>query len=162
MTIAPEIVRPLYDQGKLLSKSGLEPTLLTLIQLRTSQLNRCAFCLALHTREARALGESDDRMSGLAAWRDAPWYSEPERAALEWTEALTLLPEGHPNVEVLPRVKTQFADREIVYLTLAINTINAWNRLSVGFGTSPEGADAVFEMLHGRAANGVGAVQKEG
>lgn len=148
LSIAPEVVRPLLDGGKLLAQSGLEPKLLSLVELRASQINRCAFCLALHTREAEALGESRDRLSGLAAWRDAPWYGARERAALEWTEALTLLAHEHPSRERLAAMKEHFTDREIAYLTLAIGTINAWNRLNVAFGTSPEGADAVFRMLH--------------
>jgi AhpD family alkylhydroperoxidase len=152
MSVAPEIVRALHDGAKLLSKSGLEPSLRVLIELRASQLNRCAFCLALHMREGQALKESSDRLNGLAAWREAPWYSGRERAALEWTEALTQLSDGYPDGELLARMRQQFNDREIVYLTLAINNINSWNRLNVAFGTSPERADAVFQMLHSEAS----------
>jgi AhpD family alkylhydroperoxidase len=81
LSVAPDVVRPLYEANKLLAKSGLEPNLLMLVELRASQINRCAFCLALHTREAEALAESSDRLSGLVAWREAPWYSarEPRR-----------------------------------------------------------------------------------
>lgn len=155
-SVAPEAARPLIEAGQLLAKSGLEPTLLSLVELRASQLNRCAFCLALHTREAHALGESGDRLSGLAAWREAPWYDARERAALEWTEELTLIAREHPPRERLAMMREHFTDREIAYLTLAVSTINAWNRLNVAFGTSPAGADAVFSMLHadGGAAGG--------
>jgi AhpD family alkylhydroperoxidase len=146
--VAPEVLQPLYDMNKLLAKSGLEPTLLTLVELRASQLNRCAFCLALHTREAHALGEGGDRLSGLVAWREAPWYSARERAALEWTEALTLIAHQPPGADLLARMKENFSDKELVYLTLAVNAINSWNRFNVAFGTSPEYADAVFKQLH--------------
>lgn len=147
-SVAPEAARPLFEAGRLLAESGLEPALLSLVQLRASQLNRCAFCLALHAREAQALGESGDRLSGLAAWREAPWYSARERAALEWTEDLTLIAREHPPHERLAMMREHFTDREIVYLTLAVSTINAWNRLNVAFQTSPAAAGAVFDMLH--------------
>lgn len=151
-TLAPEVVRPLHDAAKLLAQSGLEPNLLVLVELRASQLNRCAFCLALHMREGQALDESSDRLSGLPAWREASWYSARERAALEWTEALTLVAQAQPGGDLLARMREHFSDREIVYLTLAVNTINAWNRFNVAFGTPPERADEVFRMLHPKTA----------
>lgn len=150
-SVAPEVTRSLFEGSALLEKSGLEPALLTLMQLRASQLNRCAFCLALHMREGEALGESSDRLSGVAAWHDAPWYSERERIALEWTEALTQLAAAQPPTDLLGRMKAHFNEREIVYLTLAVTMINTYNRFNVAFGTSPAGADAVFKMLHPRA-----------
>lgn len=148
VSVAPEVSRPLYEQGKLLAQSGLEPTLLGLVELRASQLNGCAFCLALHVREAQALGESIDRLAGLSAWREAPWYTARERAALEWTEALTLVAREHPEADIVARMREHFSDREIVYLTLAVSTINTWNRFNIAFGTPAERADEVFEMLH--------------
>ncbi len=154
LSVAPDVVRPLYDANKILAKSGLEPNLLTLIELRASQINGCAFCLALHTREAQAQGESNDRLSVLPAWREAPWYSPRERAALEWTEALTLVANQRPHPELLSRMKEHFSESEIVHLTLAINSINSWNRFNIAFGTSPEHAGTVFKMLH---PNGLGA-----
>lgn len=156
---APELLHPMYETGKLLAQSGLEPKLQTLVQLRASQINGCAFCLALHRREGHALGDTDDRMFGVAAWREAPWYSERERLALEWTEALTRIPAQRPADDLLPRLHEHFSNREIVYLTHAINAINAWNRLNVAFGTSPEYAQAVFERLrpsHAATAAGSG------
>lgn len=151
-SVAPDVLRPLYEANNILAKSGLEPKLLALIELRASQINRCAFCLALHTREAEALGESGDRLIGLPAWREAPWYSARERAALEWTEALTQIADEPPNSNLLARMKEHFSESEIVYLTLAVNTINSWNRFNVAFGTSPALADTVFKMLHTNTA----------
>jgi AhpD family alkylhydroperoxidase len=138
LSVAPEIAQPLFETNKLLASSGLEPGLLTLIQIRASQLNGCAFCLALHRREGEAAGESADRLSGLAAWHDAPWYSLRERAALEWTEALTQIVRERPAESLFERMKQHFTEREIVYLTVAVNAINSWNRLNVAFGTSPD------------------------
>src|SRR5579859_3922872 len=97
---APEIMKPLYDMGKVLASSGLDPKLRTLIEIRASQINGCAFCLALHYREAKANGESDDRIMGLSAWNDASWYSDRERVALEFTEALTRLSQAHPSADL--------------------------------------------------------------
>jgi AhpD family alkylhydroperoxidase len=147
-SVAPEVARPLFETGKLLEKSGLEPNLLTLVELRASQINGCAFCLALHMREGQAEGESIDRLVGIAAWHEAPWYSERERLALEWTEALTRVAIERPREGLLARMREHFSDRELVYLTLAITLINSYNRFNVGFGTSPELADAVFKQLH--------------
>jgi AhpD family alkylhydroperoxidase len=141
-------MRPLYEIVKLLNDSTLEPALRTLVEIRASQMNGCAFCLALHMREAEALGERGDRISGLPAWREASWYSDRERAALELTEVLTHL-NGHvvPD-DVFARVKAQFNDREIVLLVMGISLINTWNRLNLTFRTPPELADAVFARLH--------------
>ncbi|MGZ3506268.1 MAG: carboxymuconolactone decarboxylase family protein [Vulcanimicrobiaceae bacterium] len=152
MSVAPEVVRPLYEANKLLAQAGLEPSLHVFMELRASQLNRCAFCIALHMRLGQAEGESLDRLSGVAAWREASWYTARERAALEWTEALTLVANQHPGSELLERMKEHFSDRELAYLTLAINTINSYNRFNVGFGTPPEGAEALFKMLQAQAA----------
>lgn len=152
LSVAPEVARSLFDGGKLLARLGLEPGLLALVALRASQINGCAFCVALHWREGTALGESNDRLFGVSAWRDAPSYSARERAALEWTEALTLLAKEHPSGELLARMQAQFDDREIVHLTMAIALTNTWNRFNVAFGTSPENADGAFKMLHPEAA----------
>jgi AhpD family alkylhydroperoxidase len=153
-TAAPGIVAYLQEGGKLLAGSGLDEDLLVLIELRASQINGCAFCLALHTREARARGETDDRIVGLSAWREAPWYGERERLALEWTEALTLVSTSHREVEnVRARLKEHFSDREIAYLTLAVTTINTWNRFSIGFANPPEEADRIFKALHAMPAS---------
>jgi AhpD family alkylhydroperoxidase len=153
-TASPEIVAYLGEGGKLLAQSGLDADLLVLVELRASQINGCAFCLALHSRQARARGETDDRIVGLSAWREAPWYGERERLALEWTEALTLVSTSHRAVEdVRARLKEHFTDREIAQLTLAVTLINTWNRFSIGLANPPEDAERVFHALHGMAAS---------
>jgi AhpD family alkylhydroperoxidase len=149
---APEAVRPLFEASKALSKSGLDETLLALVNIRASQMNGCAFCLSLHAREAEALGVSLDRLNGIPAWREASWYSDRERAALELTEALTKL-DGKPlEDEIYARVKAQFTEHEIAHLALAISSINAWNRFNVLFRTPPEYAEQTFKRLHPAAA----------
>lgn len=151
-TAAPEVVRPLYEASKALAQSGLDETLLALVNIRASQINGCAFCLALHAREAEALGMSLDRLNGVPAWREASWYSDRERAALELTEALTTL-DGKPVADdIYARVQAQFTEREIAFLALAINTINSWNRFNVLFRTPPEYAEETFKLLHPAAS----------
>jgi AhpD family alkylhydroperoxidase len=147
----PEVARSLYDGAKVLGRSGLEPNLLALVGIRASQLNGCAFCLALHRREGEALGESGDRLFGVTTWREAPWYSARERAALEWTETLTLVAERHPSEELRSQMLEHFSERELVNLTMAIALVNTYNRFNVGFGMSPDGAEAAFKMLHPQA-----------
>ncbi len=149
---APHVLRPLYEMGKALAESTLEPTLQYLVTLRASQINGCAFCIALHTRELASVGESGDRVFGLPAWREAPWYTDRERAALAWTEALTGVCGHHPDDALFERVKAYFSDREMAELSLAIAAINAWNIFNIGFGTPPDRAEAVFQMLHPAAA----------
>lgn len=124
----------LSDVGKV----GLEPLLLELVKTRASQINGCAYCLDMHTKDARALGETDERLDGLAAWRELPWYGDRERAALELTESVTRLSEGHPSAGVVEEVGRHFSEEEASRLLYAIVTINAWNRLAVvGSGAEP-------------------------
>lgn len=113
--------------------SGLEPSLLELVKTRVSQINGCAYCLDMHTKDARAQGETEQRLYALGAWREAPFYSPRERAALAWAEALTLLAETHAPDDVYEDARTQFSEKELVDLTLAIVAINGWNRIAVGF-----------------------------
>jgi AhpD family alkylhydroperoxidase len=121
-----------------LRDSSLEPALLELVRMRTSQLNGCAFCLDMHSKDARARGEGEQRLHLLNAWREAPFYSARERAALAWCEALTLLPQSGAPDEVYEQLARQFDEQEIVALTLAIVAINGWNRFAVGL-RSPVG-----------------------
>ncbi|HET7632501.1 MAG TPA: carboxymuconolactone decarboxylase family protein [Gemmatimonadaceae bacterium] len=113
--------------------SGLEHSLLELVKLRASQINGCAYCLDMHSKDARAQGETEQRIYVLSAWREAPFYTPRERAALEWTEAITRISEGVSD-ELFERVHKQFKDKELVDLTMAIVTINGWNRLAIGLG----------------------------
>ena len=117
--------------------SGLERPLLELVKMRASQINGCAYCLDMHSKDARALGETEQRLYLLNAWRDSPFYSERERAALEWTEAITLIAGHDVPDEVYERVSKQFSEEELANLTLAIATINSWNRLSIPFRILP-------------------------
>ena len=114
--------------------SSLEPSLIELVKIRASQINGCANCINMHTVEARAQGETEQRIYLLSAWREAPCYTDRERAALGWTEALTRLSEGHSQQSAYEVLKAEFTEEEQVKLTLMINVINGWNRLAVGFG----------------------------
>ena len=116
-------------------ESGLEHSLLELVKLRASQINGCAYCLDMHSKEARAEGETEQRIYVLSAWREAPFYTPRERAALEWTEAITLISKGGISEELYATVRKQFSEKELVDLTMAVVTINGWNRLAIGLGS---------------------------
>ena len=116
---------------------GLERPLLELVKMRASQINGCAYCLDMHSKDARALGEREQRIYLLDAWREAPFYTDRERAALEWTEAVTLVASSRVGDDVYERVKPHFTAEELANLTLAIATINSWNRLSIAFRAIP-------------------------
>jgi len=122
-----------------ISASKLEPKLLHLIKMRASQINGCAFCLDMHSKDACAEGETEQRLYSLDAWEEAPYYSDRERAALEWTEAVTLLDRGHVPDSAYEKVRSHFSESEIATLTLAIGMINTWNRLNVAFRTEAGG-----------------------
>jgi AhpD family alkylhydroperoxidase len=113
--------------------SGLEHSLLELVKIRASQINGCAYCIDMHTKDARLRGETEQRIYALNAWRETPFFSERERAALEWTESVTLVSETHVPDEVYDRVRQQLTESELVALTLALVAINGWNRLSIAF-----------------------------
>jgi AhpD family alkylhydroperoxidase len=120
-----------------LRTSGLEQSLVHLIKLRASQVNGCAYCLDMHWKDLRAIGETEQRMYALDAWRECPFYSDRERAALEWTEAVTLITGGHVTDAIYKQVGTYFSEKELADLTLAIAAINAWNRLSIAARVEP-------------------------
>ncbi len=122
--------------------ASLDQTIIELVKIRASQINGCANCINMHTQEARAKGETEQRIYLLSAWREAPCYSDRERAALGWTEALTRLSEGHTHEQAYEALKQQFTEEEQVKLTLMINVINGWNRLAVGFGLWVDPAEA--------------------
>jgi len=137
LKIAPQVYPAVAALQKYVDSCGLERPLLELVRLRASQINGCAFCVDMHTKDARAMGETEQRLYLLSAWRECPFYTDRERAALEWTEAVTLVSETHVPDEVYERVKRHFSPMEIVNLTAAIAMINTWNRLSVAFRTVP-------------------------
>jgi AhpD family alkylhydroperoxidase len=122
---------------KYLHQSGLEESLLDPVKLRASQINGCAYCIDMHWKDLRALGESEQRSYGLDAWEESPYYTARERAALLWTEAVTKVREGHVADEVYEKARTPFTEKEAADLTLAIATINAWNRITVAARTVP-------------------------
>jgi AhpD family alkylhydroperoxidase len=120
-----------------LQQCGLEESLQNLIKLRVSQINGCAYCIDMHWKDLRAAGESEQRLYGLDAWEESPYYTERERAALVWAESVTNIQEGHVPDGVFERVKTFFNDKELADLTLAVTAINSWNRLSIAARTVP-------------------------
>ena len=130
-------MKPMYRLEEYLKKCGLKSSLLDLVKLRASQINGCAFCIDMHTKDARARGESEQRLYLLDAWRESPFYSERERAALEWTEAVTLVASGHVPDSVYERAREQFTEPELVNLTMAVVAINGWNRLAISFRAVP-------------------------
>ncbi len=130
---APAVMKSWFTASTVIAAS-LEPSLIELVKIRASQINACANCINMHTVEARAQGETEQRIYLLSAWREAPCYTPRERAALAWTEALTRLSEGHTQEAAHVALATEFTQEEQVKLTLMINVINGWNRLAVGFG----------------------------
>ena len=130
-------LKAMYGLETYLRHSSIEPMLLHLLKFRVSQINGCAYCLDMHSKDLRALGETEQRLYLLDAWRESPFYTDRERAALEWAEALTLVGESHVPDDVFEQVKAQFSDKEIIDLTMAIVTINGWNRISIAFRTTP-------------------------
>jgi len=139
MNVNPGIIQAMLGLEKQVSKAGLDNTLLDLVRMRASQINGCAYCLDMHSKDARAAGETEQRLYGLNAWRETPYYSPRERAALDWTEALTLVTEGHVADDVYERVRGEFSDDELAHLSLAIVAINGWNRLNIAGRTVPGG-----------------------
>ncbi len=136
---APEVFRAMLDLEQQVEKSSLEASLLDLVKVRASQINGCAYCIDMHSKDARARGETEQRLYELDAWRETPFYSARERAALAWTEAVTLVTNGHVPDEVYDEVRKQFGDAELARLTLAVVAINAWNRFGIAFRTEPGG-----------------------
>ena len=134
---APGAYKAMLGLEQYLHECGLEEPLIHLIKLRASQLNGCAYCLDMHWKDLRAIGENEQRLYSLDAWRECPYYTDRERGALEWTEAVTLITNGHVPDAVHEKVKLFFNDKELADLTLAVATINAWNRLAIAARTVP-------------------------
>jgi AhpD family alkylhydroperoxidase len=130
---APELMKAMTALTSAVEGSGLEPSLIELVKIRASQINGCAFCIHMHTRDARAKGESEERLYLLDAWRESPLYTDRERAALAWAEAVTLVSQTHVPDAVFDEVRRHFAEDELVKLTLVVATINAWNRIAISF-----------------------------
>ncbi len=131
--VAPQLIKSWMGVSNTVAAS-LEPSLIELVKIRASQINGCANCINMHTAEARRQGETEQRLYLLSAWREAPCYTERERAALGWTDAMTRLSEGHGHEAAYGALEASFTEEERVKLTLMINIINGWNRLAVGFG----------------------------
>lgn len=132
-----DAIKAMYGLESYLTKSSIEESLLHLIKYRVSQINGCAYCLDMHSKDLRATGETEQRLYVLDAWREIPFYTERERAALDWAEAITLITEGHVPDEVYEDARKQFSEEELIDLTLAVATINSWNRLAISFRTTP-------------------------
>jgi AhpD family alkylhydroperoxidase len=139
MHVNPGVVHAMLGLERQVRQAGLDSALLDLVRMRASQINRCAYCLDMHSKDARANGETEQRLYGLSAWRETPYYSARERAALDWTEALTLVADAGVPDEVYERVRPHFTEDELVHLSLAIVAINGWNRLNVAARTVPGG-----------------------
>lgn len=135
--VAPGAIKAMQELEKYVHGSGLERSLYELVKTRASQINGCAYCLDMHTKDARKAGESEQRLYALSAWRETPFYTERERAALEWTEALTLISENEVPDILYDSVRKHFDEQEMVALTMAIIAINGWNRLAISFRTVP-------------------------
>jgi AhpD family alkylhydroperoxidase len=143
---SPELFRKLADLATAIRKSSIEETIINLVEIRTSQINGCSFCLDMHVKQAKIHGERDLRIHHVATWRESPLFEAGERAALAWAEVLTKLPEGGVPDDLYERVRAQFSEKEISDLTFAVMAINAWNRAGVAFRTVPGSADKVYGL----------------
>ena len=137
---APGVYQSMDGPEQYLQKCGLEKPLLFLIQLRASQINGCSYCVDMHWKDLRANGDAEQRLYSLEVWRECPYYTDRERAALAWTEAVTILTNGHVADAVYEEARSQFSEKELSDLTLAVATINAWNRLSIAARLVPGGS----------------------
>jgi len=136
-TAGPDVIKAMIGVENQINKSALDILLKELVRLRASQINGCAFCLDMHVADARKAGESERRLATVSAWRETPFFSERERAALEWTEALTLVSQHHVPDSVWEAVRPHFTEAELVELTLLITSINSWNRFAIAFRKMP-------------------------
>jgi AhpD family alkylhydroperoxidase len=132
-TAAPETMKVVSAIEPVIAASGLEASLIELVKIRASQINGCAFCIHMHSKDARAHGETEERIYLLDAWRESPLYTDRERAALAWTEALTLISETHAPDDVYEELRKHFNEAETANLTSLIGVINTWNRIAIGF-----------------------------
>ncbi len=133
----PEGIAALRNLEKIIRASGLDPSLQELVKIRASQLNGCAYCIDMHTKDARAQGETEQRIYALSAWRETPFFTPRERAAMAWAEAVTNIQDGHMSDDVYQEARSEFDAATLVKLTLAITQINTWNRLAIAFRAEP-------------------------
>jgi len=136
-TVAPEAARALFGLEKYLRQCGLEHSLLELLKIRCSQINGCAYCLDMHTKDARAAGETEQRIYTLSAWHETPFFSDREQAALAWAEKVTRVADGGVPQELFEETRKHFSEKEIADLTWAVVAINGWNRIALSFGAVP-------------------------
>lgn len=135
--VAPKALQGMYELEKYLANSSLETSLKELVKLRVSQINGCAYCIDMHTKDARKAGETEQRLYTLSVWGETDFFSKREQAALAWTEALTMISENTISDELFNQVRKYFSEEEMVSLTMAINAINTWNRLGIAFRKQP-------------------------
>ncbi len=135
--VAPGAMTAMLGLETYVRHCGLEGSLIELIKLRASQINGCAYCVDMHTKDARAEGETEQRLYAMVAWEETPFFTQRERAALAWTEAVTLVGQGHVPDDIYEQARRNFGERELIDLTLAIIVINGWNRLAISFRTVP-------------------------
>jgi AhpD family alkylhydroperoxidase len=148
--VVPEAYQAMLALEMFVRKSSkLAPSLIELVKMRASQINGCAYCIDMHSKDARAAGESEQRLYALSAWRETPFFTAREQAALAWTEAVTLVAEGHVPDAVYEQARQQFSDQELVNLTMVIVTINGWNRLSIAFRAVPGGYQPAAVIAQG-------------
>jgi AhpD family alkylhydroperoxidase len=139
MHVNPGIFQAMFGLERQVRHAGFDEKLIDLVRMRASQINGCAYCLDMHSKDARAKGETEQRLYSLDAWRETPYYSDRERAALEWTDALTLVSQNHVPDDVYERARAQFSEDELAHLSLAVVAINGWNRLNIAARTVPGG-----------------------
>jgi AhpD family alkylhydroperoxidase len=151
-TVDPKAYQAMYALETFVHQSGLEAPLLELMKMRVSQINGCAYCLDMHSKDARAAGETEQRLYGLNAWEESPFYTERERAALAWTEAVTLVSQGHVSDKVFEKARKVFSEKELVGLTMAVVAINGWNRLAISF-RAPAGTYQPAARTHQAASH---------
>jgi len=146
MQQSPELTKKFTELSQLLGKSAIEPSLIELVKIRASQMNRCTFCIDMHVKEAKIRGERELRLHHLAAWRESTLFAPRERAALAWTEVLTRIPDGGVPDDVYERVRTQLSEKELSDLTFAVMSINGWNRANVAFRVEPGKFDKAWGL----------------
>jgi len=152
-SVSPGALHAMLGLEKYLHQCGLDAKLLDLVKLRVSQINGCAYCLDMHWKDLRAAGETEQRLYGLDAWRESPYYTDRERAALAWAEAVTLVADSHVPDEVFDEARRHFSDKELADLTLGVVAINGWNRLSIAYRTTPGTYQPIAKGEQGAAAS---------